>query len=80
MESVLTPFRSLMPSLNWTGMYSSNYFMDEGIKPGIEIWSYGSKMKQRDVIAAAFERATKGRLKISSHRWPLDARTTPRPT
>lgn len=56
--------------LNWPGLYQSNYFMDSGIQPGIQIWSYARKEKQRDRIAAALERATGGRLKVSSHKWP----------
>lgn len=58
--------------MKWPGTYASNYFQDDGIRPGIEIWSYPKRIKERDVIAAAIERATNGRLKISSQTWPLD--------
>jgi hypothetical protein len=58
--------------MNWQGSYASNYFMDNGIQPGIEIWSYTKKEKERDNIAVAIERATNGRLKVSSHKWPVD--------
>ena len=61
--------------MKWTGAYSSSYFMDTGIHPGIEIWSFAKKQNERDRIVAAIERATNGRLKISSHTWP----TNPQP-
>jgi hypothetical protein len=60
----------LTQSMQWSGTYASAYFMDNGIQQGIEIWSYAGKEKERDGIAAALERATNGRLKISSHLWP----------
>jgi hypothetical protein len=55
--------------LNWTGIYASAYFMDNGIMPGIEILSYPTKKATRNKIADSIERATNGRLKISSHEW-----------
>jgi hypothetical protein len=42
---------------------------NEGIKPGIDIWSYRQTADDRASIANAIERATKGRLKVSSHEW-----------
>jgi hypothetical protein len=60
----------LTESMQWTGTYSSAYFMDNGIQQGIEIWAYAAKQKERDDVAAAIEHATNGRLKISSHLWP----------
>lgn len=56
--------------MQWLGAYSSSYFMDSGIHQGIEIWSFTKKEAERDRIAAVIERATSGRLKISSHTWP----------
>jgi hypothetical protein len=51
-------------------MYASNYFMDNGIQQGIEIWSYHEQAEMRDRIANTMERATNGRLRVSSHEWP----------
>jgi hypothetical protein len=56
--------------MHWLGTYASSYFMDSGIHQGIEIWPFTKKEKERDKIAAVIERATNGRLKISSHAWP----------
>ena len=60
----------LTESMQWTGTYSSSYFMDNGIQHGIEIWAYPVKQKDRDDVAAAIEHATNGRLKVSSRLWP----------
>lgn len=56
--------------LDWPAIYASTYFSDDGIHPGIEIWSYSGKAEIRDKIANSLEHATNGRLKISSHEWP----------
>jgi hypothetical protein len=56
--------------LDWPAVYGSTYFQDNGIHPGIEIWSYPEKKQERDKIAVAIEDATKGRLQISLHEWP----------
>jgi hypothetical protein len=60
----------LTESMQWTGTYSSSYFMDNGIQQGIKIWAYPVKQKDRGDVAAAIEHATKGRLKIASRVWP----------
>ncbi len=65
----------LFQSMHWPGTYASSYFMDNGIQQGIEIWSFPKKEKERDKVAAVIERATNGRLKISSHVWPLEPST-----
>jgi len=59
--------------MNWTGGYASSYFMDDGIQPGIEIWSFPKKERERDSILTAIERATNGRLKISPRKWSLES-------
>jgi hypothetical protein len=57
--------------LDWPAVYEGSYFTDEnGIHAGIEIWSYREQSEMRDKIANAMERATSGRLQISSHEYP----------
>jgi hypothetical protein len=55
--------------LDWPAVYATSYFMDNGIQPGIEIWSYPAVNDKRDKIADAIEHATNGRLRISRHQW-----------
>jgi hypothetical protein len=55
--------------LNWSGKFEGGYMTNEGIKPGIDIWSYRQTADDRNSIANAIERATKGRLKVSSRAW-----------
>jgi hypothetical protein len=55
--------------LNWPALYASTYFMDHGIQPGIEIWSYPEVIDTRNKLADSMEHATNGRLKISRHQW-----------
>jgi hypothetical protein len=55
--------------LDWPAIYASTY-MNDGIKTGVEIWSYPEVIDTRNKLADAIEHATNGRLKISRHEWP----------
>jgi hypothetical protein len=56
-------------ALHWTGNFEGAYLTDNGIKQGIEIWSFPQKADARNKIAEALERATKGRLTVASQQW-----------
>src|ERR1700733_2690331 len=60
---------TVVNDLSWTGFFEGGYMTDGGIRQGIEIWSYSTKRTSREVVLNSIERATKGRLKISSHEW-----------
>jgi hypothetical protein len=64
-ESVFDTARGM----DWPAKYFTSYFMDSGIQPGIEIWSYPEMADKCNKIADTIEHATNGRLKISRHQW-----------
>jgi hypothetical protein len=62
----------VLQELKWKGGYQPTYFMDqEGVRRGIELWSYPTRGQARDYIAVALERATNGRLKVATQPWEV---------